>query len=308
MEVAVKKEIGIDIFTLSFTGLLFWSLMSTGILINNPLVLILLILVIPVWVSCLAIALAFVGNRSAVLLSLLIPVILVLFDITQIVLIAAAIIISALLASARFIFVHELKSRVEYKTRHVFYLGTKLLVMAIIIIITGISMPHITQSIMSDEAFIPESVVSWLIKPYEPYIAKTIPGGSLDVSFEQVIDDRLQQQYPGNPEAIELQKEIISGQLSKQLSNDPQQEPLMSEEVSSVAASVLNNQIRSLTNNFPIITPIAIFAIVILVSRFIIPILTVSLLISIASLVWLSRKCHLVKLLSVSKPVEHLEL
>lgn len=308
MEAALKKEIGLDIFIILFTAALFWLLVSASIVINAPFVLVFILLAIPVWISCLAITLALVSNYSAILLNLLIPAILLVFGISQIAIIAAATIIAALLTAARLMFVHELHSHVEYQTRFVFYAGTKLLIMAIIIIITGISMPHITKSLMSDDALIPESTVKLLLKPYEPYIAKNIPGGSLDVSIEQTVQFQLEEQYPGNPEEVARQMEIMNEQPAEQLSDQFQQDISPQEDISSVVTSVMNNEIRSLTNKYPMITPIIIFAVIILASRIIIPFFSVFLLILISSFVWLSRKANLIKLFSVSKPVEHLEL
>lgn len=308
MEAVTKKEIGIDVFLLAFSALLFWLLLSTDIIVNNPIVLMLLILAVPLWLSCLAIALTLVSNYSAALLIILIPIILVGLGMLRIEIVAAAVLITALLVSARFIFVRELKSRIEIKTHYVFYSGTKLLVLAFIIVITGISMPYITQSIMADEAVIPESTVKLLLKPYEPFIAKSMPGGSLDVSIDQVVEQQMQQQYPGNPEEAARQKDIVGKQLTEQLSNQFEQDISPSQDISSIVTSVLNKQIYSLTSKYPIMTPIAIFVLVVLVSRLVVPIISIFLLFVIASLVSLARKAKLINLLSVSKSVEYLEL
>lgn len=308
METAVKKEIGLDILLIIFTAALFWMLVSTSVIVNAPIVLVLIILAIPVWISFLAITLALVSNYSAMLLTVLVPFILALFGITQMEIIAAAILIMGLIGSARFMFVHELKSRVEFKTRLIFYSGTKLLIMAVIIMLTGISMPHITKSLMSDDELIPEPTVKLLLKPYEPFIAKSIPGGSLDVSINRTIELQLQEQYPGNPQEVARQMEIINNQLAKQLSDQFNQKISPQEDISSVVTSVINKEIRSLTVTYPVLTPIAIFGVIILASRIIIPFFSIFILIFIASLIWASRKINLIKLLSVSKPVEYLEL
>jgi hypothetical protein len=289
MDAAVKKEISIDIFVVLFTALLFWLLVSTNILVDNLALQLLLIFALPIWISCLAIALALVSNYSAIILNILIPVILIIFGIPQVEIIVAAIIIIALLASARLFFVRELKSRIEYKTRYTFYSGTKLLIMVVIVIITGISMPHIMESLMSDEALIPESSVRLILKPYEPYIASSVPGGSFDMSINQAIADQPSAQ---TQQDVPLMERRLIG----------------SENISSVITSVLNDQIKSLSHNYPIITPIIIFALVVLVSRLLIPIFALFLLLLIAFFIWLSRQSKLINLISVSKPVEHLEL
>jgi hypothetical protein len=308
MEKAVIKEICIDIFVLVFTALLFWMLVSTDILVNNFFILLVTVLAVPVWIAVLAVALGMVSNKSAVLLILLVPVILVLFGFNEIAIIVAALLIAALMFAARLSIIGDHKSRKKYKTRYVFYPGTKLLVMATIILITGISMSDITKSLQSEDELIPESSVNLLLKPYEPFLVKNIPGGSLDASIGETIDIQLQEQYADNPAQLEMQREMIHKELTDQLSDQFNQEISTEDNISTVVTRVLNEKIHSITNDYPAFTPVVIFAIVILVARIFIPVISIVLLLLIAFIILVSRKSNLIKLLDVSEPVEHLEL
>jgi len=161
--------------------------------------------------------------------------------------------------------------------------------------------PLVTQSLVSDEDLLPESTVQFLLRPYEPYLQKNIPGASLDSSLEEIMNSQLQQQTPPG------QQPMVPPEIAELL-DSPSQKSSASANLSTMITANVNNQIRHVSRQYPVTVPLMLFAVIILASRVIVPVLSIVPLVITALLIWLSRKANLVKLISQSLPVEHLEL
>lgn len=195
MEVAFKKEVGITSLVVVLTMLSLWLLSLVDALASNFSFLLLLSFLTIFWISCLALALAVVGKGSAWTLICFVPVFYLLVQVNDfsVDLVIAAVIVFLVLISARMYIMRELESRVSYKTRYVFTRAVHMKVLMVIIMITGIALPWITESMMSQEGIFSDNVVNVFIKPYEPYLQNVVPTsiGNLSTVVASTMNDKI---------------------------------------------------------------------------------------------------------------------
>ncbi len=303
MEVIVKKSIGLTVALLLLSVALFSLVIFTSTLPLNPAISITLAVVVVVWLSVLAINIALLTRPYAWINILSVTGLFILFARAQLEAFIGALFFLVFAATARRAITHELANRIEYSTRAAFYPGLKYLVMGTVLLGIGFAVPFMTASLLSDDQVVPESLVRFLLKPYQPYLQKILPSGALDSSFEDTMAAVLNQQSLTDNIPLEQRQSYVE-EISQQLSLDRSG----TDNIATVITAIINNKIRLYSHANPVLIPIFIFAIAIIVSRIVIVWLAHPPLLVVALFVWLARQTKLVKLVSVSQPVEKLVL
>jgi len=304
MSTVLKKEISLVAFMTIVSAALFWFLTSPIVPLYHPAVLIILLFVVAAWLACLAVTLAFTSGINSTVTMITLTLLLIIFGRANLYILGAAVIFVALLAIARFFIKRDLNSYIRYRTKQSFYAGVKNLLMATVVLAAGISAPHVAQGLATDNLILPEETVRLLIRPFEPYWQQNLPGYSSGMTVDELIDSQLQDELTGSPQQVALQKEFIQQQLSQQLGAPVGGE----QDMAAIVTSVINDRLKNVAQSNPLITIILFFSLIILVSRIFLPLLAIPILSLIAIIIYLAKKAHLIKQISVSQPVDRLQL
>lgn len=307
MTTIVKKELGLTIFLvlLSISQFVLFTFFPPTL--QQPLLLVLFLGIFLLWLCVLAINLALLSRLYSWLSLLVIVGVFTLFARAQITALVGAFIFLLLALYARQVLLRELGSRIEFHTRSVFYHGLKYLLMGAIILLLGIAMPTLTQNIMSDDEVVPESLVRLLLKPYEPYLQNLFPGSTSTSQLEDIVASQIANE-PAAGNLPREQQQFYSQQIASQLLASLPANIASTNDIATVITEVINNRIRLYSNANPLITPVIIFALVIIISRFVVAWLAIPPLLMTTLLIYIGRKAKLFKLLTLSKPVDKLEL
>lgn len=303
MEIILKKEMGLTACVLLLSGSLFALFTAKAISPTQPVLLITLAVLFLLWVCLLAISLALV-SRTFVWINLLAIVgIFIVLTRGQVEAIIGASVFLLLSLTARQGIQRELNSRIKYSTRAAFYSGIKYIIMGAAVLLIGFATPYITQTLISKDEVVPESLIRLLLRPYQPYL-KDIMSPELPASTStDLIASELGEQPSANS-LSEDQRELYARQISERLTqNKPN-----TENIATIITKVINNKIRLYSRANPALTPIFIVLLAIIVTRIAVSWLALPPLLLIALLIWIARKIRLIHLLSLSRPVEKLEL
>ncbi|HBE90301.1 MAG: hypothetical protein A3E37_00780 [Candidatus Andersenbacteria bacterium RIFCSPHIGHO2_12_FULL_46_9] len=303
MEPIVKKEFGLTAGLLLLSTSLFTLFTAKAISPTQPVVLLALIILFLLWVCLLAINLALVSRSFAWINLLAIVGIYILLTRGQVTAIIGATLFLLLSLTARQVILRELDSRIEYSTRSVFYSGIKYIIMGSAVLLMGVATPYITETLVTKDEVVPESLIRLLLRPYQPYLQDVIsPELPASISVD-IIANELDAR-PSVSGLSEEQRQLYTRQITQQLTqNKPSTENIVT-----IITEVINNKIRLYSRANPAITPIFIFLLAIIATRIAAAWLAQPPLLLIALLIWAARKINLFKLLSLSKSVEKLEL
>lgn len=303
MESILKKEIGLTVGVLLLSGSLFALFTAKAISPTQPALLITLAVLFLLWVCLLAISLALVSRTLAWINLLAIAGIFIVLTRGQVAAIIGAAVFLLLSFTARQVIQRELDSRIEYSTRAAFYSGIKYIIMGAAVLLIGFATPYITQTLINQDEVVPESLIRLLMRPYQPYLKDIVsPELPTSASTDLIVSELSEQ-----PDASGLsaaQRELYAQQIAQRLTqNEPN-----TENIAAIITEVINNKIRLYSRANPALTPIFIFLLAIIVTRIAVSWLAQPPLLLVALLIWIARKVRFIHLLSLSRPVEKLEL
>jgi hypothetical protein len=146
-----------------------------------------------------------------------------------------------------------------------------------------------------------------LLKPYQPYLPQLLSVSSIDTTVEEMADRQITSQTGGEKIPSQQRQSFIQ-QFTQQLSEKLNHQVSSNDNIATIITNLINSRIHLFSVANPLITPVVIIAIALIATRVIISILAIPALLLIYLIIHLARKTSLIKLTTMSQPVEVLEL
>jgi len=215
--------------------------------------------------------------------------------------VGAALAIVLLLLARRFI-TGELENRVQYRTGDVFFAGLKMMIVALIVALAGMSLPSLEQSLASGQLAITAGQVSSFIQPVMDVFGWDAAAPGAGSTIDSLIDQQLSQQGIDAASVTPEQRAAARAEIGQRL-----QVPVSGEEtVSDVAASRVHLWLSTLAESNPFGFAIGVLVLVIVTIRAFVPLLAWALLTPLALSVWVARRVGLARVVETTQAVERL--
>lgn len=216
-----------------------------------------------------------------------------------------AVLLAILLASAKQSMSREITNRVRYSTTQIFSAGARATMLGLVIAISSLSLPLISQNIFEEQLAIPEDYIVKAAQPLDPVIARLFPGTSGGSTIDDLINTQLAQQLPPGAVVTEAQRAVLRQELAVQIGSS---KLAGSETFSRIAAQRVNSALKDLAHRNPLILAIALVIIVFLTLKALVPLLIWPVLGGLAGAMALARLVGLTYLLRTEATIERVTL
>ncbi len=304
MTTTQQKQLGLVIFMLIYSGLMFWYTVYNINVVNvYPVILTAAIIAVTFWVALLTITLGLLESPFPSLsLVMGLPVLLTVVGGFTTSAIGAAVVLAIILAAGQNFIRAEIKGRIKFRILPTFFNGTRYVLFGLIIIIAGLSMDRIIDEFNGRGLQVPETYIEAVSRP----IIKVLTGPNFTLlssaAVDQAVARQIDQAYPNLPpeEKLKLQQQV-QAQSSNPLAEINDQLPQM-------ITSVINQQLALITRDNPVITAVAIIIGLILVSRIFVPIIAFPIVGLIALILIIVQHLGFVFIIKTQTTVERLKL
>jgi len=332
MESFRKKEIGLVVTTTVYSFLFFLAIaVFIDDAIQNIGVAILLLLAGILWAAIISPSLALAKSWFAIIGLIAIPALIVIIvGLGKTGSIVAALLLAALCIGARYAFIWEFDNNIRYSPYRIYPRGTKIVIYAAVVATIGISFSTTSELIDTDSIKVENDQISAFIEPLKPIIERIVNQvqGSIPFltqqiqtnSLDQIIDQTLAQELAKYPPGTisPAQEEDIRRQIEEAVSSQQTEivaEPnsiinqfITPEFITPIVTNFINQQIKNVSESYPILFPLLIIAVVFLALRVLMPVFTGLSILAITLIVFISIKLNLVKLSRSQAEVEKIEL
>lgn len=308
-----KKEVGLVVGTVVYS-LLFFA--AAALFFNhyevsqagNTVITTILVIAAFIWVAVNAITAAVISHpgSTAALIITQTAAIVIAGMLTVPAMVGAAL-FAASFGYARRSLAKEVTNRITYRTKLVFWKGTQLLMIGLIV--AGISMawPQVDKTVKEEGIQFKESQVETLIAPVQPVLEGILPGYKPDQTIDEIIELQFQQQLEQLPPGTEIppaQQATIRQQIAQSL----QQDLTGQESLPSVVTGIINNQLRNLTQSSPWILALIVIIVVFLTLRALIPLASWPAIGLISVLIRICQQTGLIMLSRSQATIERIHL
>lgn len=174
-----QKEVGLVVFVLvvSAGAFLLTSLFVHQGRFNLTAIIVILTLAAWLWAALLTMALGLLqhpGSSAVVVLG--VPATLALVGLGQLPALIAALLLIALLASARYAIRNDVISRLRYRSSEMFTRGARLVVFGVIVVALGIAWPALSDRLSPAEIRLPVTVVEEIVRRIVPALPAGLSG------------------------------------------------------------------------------------------------------------------------------------
>lgn len=303
-----KKEVGLVITTFVISVLLFWWIAASVSGTPHPFFAVLLVLASLIWVAFIAITLSLAAsNISRVFLTLGIPLIVIIIGQAHVGAIGAALLLVLPLSSAQRHLVGDIKNRIKYNTAQIFSVGTRLILIGLVVVVAGLSAAPLTSSIKSNGLQVPQQFVELTLKPAEGVISNVLPGYTADRTVDQLIEAKFRSQAHDLPPDATIPPQEYDA-LHRDLSQSYGLPVTGHETVPALVTTYINQSLIDLTKDTPLLSVLLALVAFLLVARLVIPILLWPTMAIISLLVYLAQRADFLFLITSQEPVERLRL
>lgn len=174
-----QKEVGLVVFVLAFSVgafLLTWLFVQQGRFTLTS-VLAVLITLAGFWAAVVSFSLGVLqhpGSAAAVVLG--VPAALALVGLGQVPALVAALLLIALLASARYLIRNDVVSRVRYRTSEMFTRGARVVIFGVIVIVLGLAWPELGDNLTPAQLRLPVTFVEGIVQLALPALPHGLTG------------------------------------------------------------------------------------------------------------------------------------
>lgn len=218
---------------------------------------------------------------------------------------AGAALLMVFLATAKQLIRREVGTRVRYSTSQIFFAGSRLTLLGLVMAMAGLFLPHLSESIFAERIAVPEEYVSWAVRPLDPFIARLFPGFNQAQTVDELIDAQLAQQLPAGTVVPEGQRAALRAELARQLGAGAL---AGNETFSQLAAERFNAAMRDIAQRSPFVLALAFIIIMLLAFKALLPFLAWPVIGGLAILMLLARVIGLTYLVRTEATVERITL
>lgn len=303
-----KKEIGITLFAVLVTAVVFTVLaIALPLLHRWPLAVSLAMLVI-IWLALMLVVLT-LGRRvlTTAVLCLVPGILLVLLSRLNPVVIGGAVLLSIFTLLASRTLIREEQNRLYYRTTHLFGGAARLLTLGTLIAVTSLAWPVLEDSVKNARFEISERQVAPLLKPIEPIIGDFFPGYSSGASIDELIDASVAEEKKNLPPGASIDpaqeariRQDIKDRLGENITGR--------EGLAAVVAGKINRQINTMATQNPVQASLILAILAFLTLRALLPFIVWPTLILVAALVQLVIHSQLGRIETQEVVMERLRL
>lgn len=269
---------------------------------------IVLAVVLLAWLALMVLALALCRRALSVTALTLVPgaIGIIISNFSPVVAGGALLLAIFTLMSARTI-VREEQNRLYYRTNHFFAGATRLLTLGLLIMLTSLAWPQLSDSVRNTRFVISERQVAPFMRPIEPLIRDFFPGYSATASIDELIDASLAEEKKKLPPGTvidPLQEQQIRSDLKTRLG----QGLTGNEGLAAVVAGRINRQINDMATQNPVQASLILAVLAFLTLRALLPFIVWPALAAVALLVKLAVRGRLVRVATEQVMMERLRL
>lgn len=304
MTAAKKKEIGLTAVAILITiaqfvvgKLALPSLLtdtSTGVWLLGLSVL---------WVIVMVLALALVRHPAALVVILFVP------SVTTVVVgrgssgaWIGAVVLGIALVNAWRVIVREASNRITYTTRDVFGRGIKLTTLGVLLALTGLATPLLSEAIRDQRLQLAPDQVSVVMRPLAPVLTGLQLGVNPDTTINDLINQRLTTELPPGTTLSGEQRNQLIGQLQQQFGIKLRGDDSMTD----VVTAKVNGYLETFSSANTTVFAITVVAVLALSALTLIPFVAWIVVLVMIVVVWLGRVTHLFTIAQASVTAERL--
>lgn len=216
-----------------------------------------------------------------------------------------AMLLMIFLATARQFIMREVNTRVRYSTSQIFFMGSRLTLLGLMVAVAGLFLPYLSQSIFEDRLAIPEEYIAVAARPLDPLVSRLFPGFSQTSTVDDLLDSQLAQQLPPGTVIPEGQRVALRAELARQLGASS----LTGRETfSQIAAQRLNAALKDLAQRSPFVLALAFVIILFLTLKALLPLLAWPVIGGLALLMLVARLIGLIYVARTEATIERVTL
>lgn len=306
---AAQKEIGLVVFTLlaSAAALTMYVVLLPGA-IDAWLYTIILVVTFLLWLALMLVTLAICRRALSVMALTLGPGAgAIAMSGFSAVAIGGALFLAIFTVLAQRTLLREEQNRLYFRTTHFFASATRLLALGLMIMLTSLAWPVLTDSVKSTRFVISDQQVAPFLRPLEPMIRDFFPGYSSGASIDELIDATLAEEKKKLPPGVAIdprQEQQIRADMSARLGVSLKG----NESLATLVADRINGYVNTLATQNPVQASVILAVLVFLTLRALLPLAVWPTLGLVALLVKIAVSSHLASITTQEVMMERLRL
>lgn len=308
MDATQRKEAAIIVVATLFS-LLFFLLLSFAFKGQTQTLAVPLIIALVgiIWISLIAIFMAFVINYRPLQWALLIlPALMALISsgFSAVALIGSLLLFLALLGAGRSIR-QELENRLKFATISIFRPGVRLLLLGVAAFALALALPVIKNQAQTGLITLPADTAATFVQPLTPLISQSIPNYHPAMTIDQIIQNQInRQQIPAGfelpPDQLQRSRQEIGDRVNLTLSG--------TETIPQIISQVTNRYIQNLAQGEGLVVTLVLVLLALIAIRALIPLIIWPILFLIMGLIFLAHRTHILKKVPTQVTVEQYQL
>lgn len=306
---AAQKEIGLVIFALLFgaVGLAAYTMLLPAA-IETWSYTVILVAIALLWLAVMLVTLSMCRRALSVIALTLLPATMaIVMSGFSAVVIGGALLLAVFTLLAQRTLLREEQNRLQYKTTQFFSSATRLLALGLMIMLTCLAWPVLTDSVKNTRFVISDQQVGPLLRPLEPIIRDFFPGYSSGASIDELIDATLAEERKKLPPGTvidPLQEQQVRADMRARLGANLKG----NESLATIVADRVNGSVNTLAAQNPVQASLILAVLALLTLRALLPLVVWPTLGLVALLVKIAVSSHLASITTQEVLMERLRL